>query len=202
MNPLERVRKLFQDSIEVKQRAMDEIPAQVVLGGEMLCHALVNGHKILSCGNGGSAGDACHFSSEMINRYEMERPALPAIALTTDTPTLTSIANDYDYRRVFARQIRAIGQEGDVLLAITTSGNSENIIEALRAAEDRSMSVLALTGGSGGKLAGELREQDVEIRIPSDITARIQESHLVVIHSLCDLIDRSLFCGGESATPL
>ncbi|MEM7209302.1 MAG: phosphoheptose isomerase [Pseudomonadota bacterium] len=194
-NADEHIQSLFTDSIAVKQRAMHEIVDKIALAADVMCEALVAGSKILSCGNGGSAGDASHFSSEMINRFEMERPALPAVSLTTDTPTLTSIANDYAYRMVFARQVRALGQAGDILLAITTSGNSENVIEAVIAAHDRGLRVIALTGGSGGQLKDYLAEADVEIRVPSSVTARIQETHLLVIHALCDVIDRTLFAG-------
>ena len=155
--------------------------------------ALQAGHKILSCGNGGSAADAQHFSSELLNRFEMERPALAAIALTTDTSTLTSIANDYAYDRVFARQIEALGQAGDILLAISTSGNSSNVSEAIDTAHHKGISVVALTGRDGGQIAGQLSDNDVEIRVPSDITARIQEVHLLTIHCICDQIDKTLF---------
>lgn len=151
------------------------------------------GHKILSCGNGGSAGDAQHFSSEMINRFEMERPPLPAIALTTESSTLTAIANDYSYDDVFAKQIKALGQAGDILLAISTSGNSTNVVRAIDAAQDRGMTVVALTGGDGGEIALLLAAKDIEVRVPSARTARIQEVHLLLIHCLCDVIDKSLF---------
>ncbi len=149
--------------------------------------------KILSCGNGGSAGDAQHFSSELLNRFERERPGLPAIALTTDSSTLTSIANDYAYEDIFAKQVRALGRSGDILLAISTSGNSENVNRAIAAAHERSMQVVALSGRDGGRMAEILVAGDVEIRVPADRTARIQEVHLVIIHCLCDLIDESLF---------
>lgn len=193
MNLLDRVTQLFDASIETKQRARDALPAAVVAGGDVMLQCLLNDGKILSCGNGGSAGDAQHFSSEMLNRFERERPALPAIALNTDTGTLTSIANDYSYNEVFSKQIRALGQPGDVLLAISTSGNSANVVQAIQAAHDRGMNVVALTGRDGGDMARLLREDDVEIRVPSSSTARIQEVHLLVIHSLCDLIDNQLF---------
>ena len=153
---------------------------------------LLNNGKILSCGNGGSAGDAQHFSSEMLNRFEMERPGLPAMALTTDSSTLTSIANDYCYEDIFSKQVRALGQPGDCLLAISTSGNSENVLRAVQAAHERNVQVVALTGRDGGKMAGIYREGDVELRVPATSTARIQEVHLLVIHCLCDLIDRRL----------
>ena len=152
-----------------------------------------DGHKILSCGNGGSAGDAQHFSSELLNRFEMERPPLPAMALTTDSSTLTAIANDYSYDDIFAKQIKALGESGDVLLAISTSGNSSNVVRAIDAAQDRGMTIIALTGHDGGEIAPALLDADIEIRVPSDRTARIQEVHLLVIHCLCDVIDRSLF---------
>jgi D-sedoheptulose 7-phosphate isomerase len=145
----------------------------------------------------GSAGDAQHFSSELLNRFERERPSLPAIALTTDSSTLTSIANDYSYNEVFSKQIRALGQPGDVLLAISTSGNSANVIQAIQAAHDREMIVVALTGRDGGGMASLLLPEDVEIRVPSTVTARIQEVHLLAIHCLCDLIDSQLFGSEE-----
>ena len=151
----------------------------------------------MPCGNGGSAGDAQHFSSELLNRFERERPSLPAIALTTDTSTITSIANDYSYNEIFSKQIRALGQPGDVLLAISTSGNSANIIQAIQAAHDREMIVVALTGRDGGGMASLLLPEDVEIRVPANVTARIQEVHLLAIHCLCDLIDSQLFGSEE-----
>jgi len=158
-----------------------------------MVQSLLSGGKILSCGNGGSAGDSQHFSSELLNRFERERPSLPAIALTTDSSTVTSIANDYSYNEVFSKQIRALGNPGDVLLAISTSGNSANVIQAIQAAHEREMTVVALTGKNGGGMASLLTADDVEIRVPSDITARIQEVHLLVIHCLCDFIDCALF---------
>ena len=148
---------------------------------------------IYTCGNGGSACDAMHFSSELLNRFERERPSLPAIALNTDTPTLTSISNDYHYNQIFSKQISSLGQSGDVLLAISTSGNSENVIQAIEAAHNNGLSIVALTGRDGGKMAPMYKETDVEIRVPAESTARIQETHLLVIHCLCDLIDRQLF---------
>jgi len=150
---------------------------------------------VLSCGNGGSAGDAQHFSSEMLNRFERERPSLPAIALSTDTSTLTSIANDYSFNEIFSKQIRALGQAGDILLAYTTSGNSGNIIEAIKAAHDRDMTVITITGKDGGQLSSLslLKDHDIELRVPSHSTARIQETHLLITHCLCDLIDYQLF---------
>jgi len=155
--------------------------------------SLRNDGKILSCGNGGSAGDAQHFSSELLNRFERERPGLPAIALTTDSSTLTSIANDYAYEEIFAKQVRALGKAGDVLLAISTSGNSANVNRAIVAAHERDMQIVALSGRDGGAMSALLNAGDVEIRVPAERTARIQEIHLVIIHCLCDLIDESLF---------
>ncbi|MFT6188395.1 MAG: D-sedoheptulose 7-phosphate isomerase [Oleispira sp.] len=189
----DRLLQHFNASIETKAQAAELLPPYIEHAAGMMVASLVSGGKILSCGNGGSAGDAQHFSSEMLNRFERERPSLPAIALTTDTSTLTSIANDYSYNEVFSKQIRALGNEGDILLAISTSGGSKNVIEAIKAAHDRDMQVVALTGKDGGNMAALLTENDIEIRVPSEVTARIQEVHLLVIHCLCDLIDCSLF---------
>jgi D-sedoheptulose 7-phosphate isomerase len=168
------------------------VPA-IDAAGSMLAQRLQDGGKVLSCGNGGSAGDAQHFSSELLNRFEMERPPLAAVALTTDTSTLTSIANDYAYNDIFSKQVAALGTAKDVLLAISTSGNSANVIRAIDMAHDRGMGVVALTGCDGGEMAGALDKGDVEIRVPADRTARIQEVHLLIIHCLCDLIDQQLF---------
>lgn len=187
-----RVRDHFAESIKVKQAAQSELIEPITRGGQQMSQALLADGKILSCGNGGSAADSQHFSSELLNRFEMERPGLPAMALTTDTSTLTSIANDYAYEDIFAKQVRALGRPGDVLLAISTSGNSENVCRAIDAAHERGMSVVALTGRDGGRMAPMLADNDVEIRVPAERTARIQEVHLVVIHCLCDLIDTTL----------
>ena len=171
---------------------MTQLHNTIVDAAQILTGSLLHGHKILVCGNGGSAGDAQHFSSEMLNRFELERPGLPAIALTTDSSTLTSIANDYHYDLVFAKQIQALGQHGDILLAITTSGNSGNIAQAIDTAHQRNMKVVALTGKDGGIAATKLHSDDLELRVPADSTARIQEVHLLIIHCLCDLIDHQL----------
>ena len=192
-----RIKHMFQASIETKQQALNVLPAAIENASLMMVSSLLNEGKLLACGNGGSAGDAQHFSSEMLNRFERERPSLPAIALTTDSSTITSIANDYSYEEVFSKQIRALGQEGDVLLAISTSGNSANVVQAIHAAHDRNMHVVALTGRDGGQIAPLLLPDDVEIRVPSNGTARVQEVHLLVIHSLCDLIDHQLFGSEE-----
>lgn len=188
-----RIIQLFQASIETKQKAMDSLAPSIERAGQLMVNVLLNDGKILACGNGGSAGDAQHFSSELLNRFERERPSLPAIALTTDSSTLTSIANDYSYSEVFSKQVRALGRSGDLLLAISTSGNSANVLQAIQVAHDRDMQVVALTGRDGGNLTSLLLPEDIEIRVPSQVTARIQEVHLLVIHCLCDLIDNQLF---------
>lgn len=189
----ERIKHHFRASAELKLQAMDTLAPIIAEAAMIVSRQLLSEHKVLSCGNGGSAGDAQHFSSEMLNRFERERPGLPAMALTTDTSTLTSIANDYSYEEVFSKQVRALGQRGDVLLAISTSGNSSNVVQAISAAHERGMQVIALTGKDGGAMAQQMTEGDIEIRVPSDSTARTQEVHLLVIHCLCDLIDRQLF---------
>lgn len=192
MDPVTRVREHFAESIATKQDAVDVISESIAAAGQIMADSLLNEGKILSCGNGGSAGDAQHFSSELLNRFERERPGLPAMALTTDSSTLTSISNDYAYEEVFSKQVRALGREPDVLLAISTSGNSENVCRAISAAHERGMRVVALTGRDGGRMADMFDEHDVEIRVPALRTARIQEVHLVVIHALCDLIDTAV----------
>ena len=186
-----RVREHFAESIATKETAVELAP-MVAAAAEVMTQALLEDGKILSCGNGGSAGDAQHFSSELLNRFEMERPGLPAMALTTDTSTLTSIANDYSYEDIFAKQVRALGRQNDVLLAISTSGNSENVCRAIIAAHERAMRVVALSGRDGGRMAHLLADGDVELRVPASRTARIQEVHLLLIHCLCDLIDAAL----------
>lgn len=195
MEPREIIQSHFETSIEVQQNARVELADTIAAAAEAMTTALLADRKILACGNGGSAGDAMHIASELVNRFELERPALPAIALTADTPTLTSIANDSSYEQVFARQVLALGSAGDILLAFSTSGHSANVIAAIEAAHERGVRVIALTGRDGGRLAVALDADDIEIRVPSDSTARIQETHLIVIHCLCDLIDRQLFGG-------
>lgn len=193
MDAVSRTLQLFQASIEAKQQAMETLPAVIVQASQIMVQALLNERKILACGNGGSAGDAQHFASELVNRFERERPGLPSLALTTDSSVITSIANDYDYQEVFSRQVRALGLPGDILLAISTSGNSGNVVQAIAAAHDREMGVVVLSGRDGGRMAPLLLPEDVEIRVPSQVTARIQEVHLLAIHCLCDLIDQQLF---------
>ena len=187
-----RVKQHFNDSIKTKQQSLELLAPVIARAAGRISLTLDQGGKILSCGNGGSAGDAQHFSAEMLNRFEMERPGLPAVALTTDSSTLTSIANDYDYSQIFSKQVLALGNKGDVLLAISTSGNSGNVIKAVEAAHTRNMQVVVLSGHNGGKLSGLLEGTDVEIRVPVNSTARIQEVHLLVIHCLCDLIDQHI----------
>ncbi len=188
-----RIETIFTNSIAVKQKTFDSIAEQIAQAGDKLVQSLLNEGKIMACGNGGSAADSQHFTSELINRFEAERPALPAIALTTDSSTITSIANDYQYDDIFARQIHALGRENDILLAISTSGQSNSIVQAIEAAHERDMSVIALTGKNGGLVAKSLSDDDIELRVPSEQTARIQESHITIIHALCDLIDHQLF---------
>ncbi|MCU7938153.1 MAG: phosphoheptose isomerase [gamma proteobacterium symbiont of Bathyaustriella thionipta] len=190
---ISRIESIFADSIAVKQKTFESIAPQIVLAGNLLVQSLLNEGKIMACGNGGSAADSQHFTSELINRFEAERPALPAIALTTDSSAITSIANDYQYDDIFARQIHALGREPDILLAISTSGQSNSIVQAIEAAHEREMSVVALTGKEGGQVARHLIDNDIELRVPAVQTARIQESHITIIHALCDLIEHQLF---------
>lgn len=193
MDLVSRVSQHFFTNIELNQKAMPTLAHPIAQAGQMMATCLQQQGKILTCGNGGSAEQAQHFSSELINRFEKERQALSAIALTTDSSSLTSIANDYTFERIFARQINALGKAGDILLAISTSGNSPNILTAIEAAHNQQMHIVSLTGREGGKVARQLTESDREIRVPSQSTARIQEVHLLVIHCLCDLIDQILF---------
>ena len=195
MDLVSRVNQNFEDSINTKQAAAELLAEPISLAGQLITQCFLNGGKVLSCGNGGSASKAQHFSSEMLNRFEMERPGLPAVALTTDSSTVTSIANDYSFNQIFSKQVAALGQMGDILLAISTSGNSENVNRAINAAHDREMTVVALSGKSGGDMTDLLTMKDIEIRVPSDSTARIHEVHLVVIHCICDLIDYQLMGG-------
>jgi len=189
----ERVSSHFAESARLKLAAVDEMRAPLVRGIELMVDSLRKGGKILSCGNGGSAADAQHFAAELVNRFERERPPLAAIALSTDTSGLTSIANDYAYQQVFSKPLRAFGKRGDALLGISTSGNSGNVLDAVHAAHELGIRVVALTGNGGGKMAGVLRDDDVHLCVPHKTTARIQEVHLLCIHCLCDGIDTLLF---------
>lgn len=192
MDLLNRIHDNFNESIATKEKAASVLVGPIATAIERMVAALVDDKKILACGNGGSAADSQHFAAELLNRFEMERPGLAAMALTTDTSTLTSIANDYDYDLIFAKQVRALGQAGDVLLAISTSGNSANVIEAIHAAHEKQMTVVALTGKDGGQINDILGARDVNICVPASRTARIQEVHLLAIHCLCDGIDCTL----------
>lgn len=194
----QRIQQHFFASIETKQKALQQLEQPIYAAAKLVFDTLQQGNKILSCGNGGSAGDAQHFSSEMLNRFEQERKGLAAIALTTDTSTLTSIANDYSYERIFARQIEALGRKGDVLLAISTSGNSTNVNRAIETAHQESMRIIALSGKAGGSMKDCLNSDDIELRVPADSTARIQETHLLLIHCICDLVDQMLLGSTET----
>lgn len=189
MDLIERIGRQFTDSAHLKLQALETLSTPIAQAAERIVQCLLADGKVLSCGNGGSAGDAQHFSSEMLNRFEMERPGLAAISLATDNSTLTAIANDYHYEQIFSKQVRALGQAGDCLLAISTSGKSPNVLEAVHAAHERDMTVIALSGKSGGQLPDLLTMNDIHICVPSDSTARIQEVHLLSIHCLCDAID-------------
>jgi D-sedoheptulose 7-phosphate isomerase len=193
MDDHDAIRGQFADSIAVKKKAMETLVPGIAMAAATMVASLRQGGKILACGNGGSAGDAQHFSAELLNRFERERPGLAAVALTTDSSTLTSIANDYAFEQVFSKQVLALGRPGDCLLAISTSGNSPNVVAAIDAAHERDVRVIALTGRDGGRMAAQLTRSDVEIRVPAQRTSRIQEVHLVVIHCLCDAIDRALY---------
>lgn len=187
------VKSIFDASIKTKQEASEKLNSPISSAIEKMVSALQGGNKILSCGNGGSAGDAQHFAAELVCRFERERPALAAIALTVDTSALTAISNDYHFDEVFARQVDALAKQGDVLLAISTSGFSPNVVRAIEQAHKQEMIVVALTGRDGGQVAKILNNNDIEIRVPSESTARTQEVHLLTIHCLCDQIDELLF---------
>lgn len=189
MNLVSRISEHFIDSAQTKLSSTEILAAPIADAVEMMVSSLMATGKILACGNGGSAADAQHFAAELVGRYERERPELAAIALTVDTSILTAIANDYGFEQIFAKQVRALGQPHDVLLALSTSGNSGNVIEAIRAAHEREMRVIALTGRGGGRIAELLTERDIHICVPADRTARIQEVHLLTLHCLCDGID-------------
>jgi D-sedoheptulose 7-phosphate isomerase len=191
-----RIGKHFDDSAQIKLQSKKVLAKPIADAAQAMVACLMNDGKILVCGNGGSAADSQHFAAELINRFEVERPGLAAIALTTDSSVLTSIANDYDYNQIFSKQVRALGMDGDVLLAISTSGNSPSVLEAMQAAHERNMPVVALTGRDGGKMAAMLKPGDIHICVPAKSTARIQEVHLLALHCMCDAIDH-LILGGE-----
>ncbi|MCB1963875.1 MAG: phosphoheptose isomerase [Rhodocyclaceae bacterium] len=189
MDIVSRISEQFEQSIATKRAAAELLAAPLAQAVDLMTGCLMNSGKILACGNGGSAADAQHFAAELVNRFELERPPLAAVALTTDSSTLTSIANDYHYDQVFSKQVSALGHPGDVLLAISTSGNSPNVIEAIKVAHEREMHVVALTGKGGGPMAALLGPDDVHVCVPAERTARIQEVHLLALHCLCDGID-------------
>ncbi|MBL4822601.1 MAG: phosphoheptose isomerase [Colwellia sp.] len=195
---LEQIQNNFTESIQTQIAATEAISPAIEQAGMMMVQSLLAGNKMLACGNGGSAGHAQHFCSQLLNRFETERPSLPAISLVAGSATITSIANDSQYDEVFSKQIRALGHNGDILLAISPSGNSKNVIKAVESAVSRDIPIIALTGNDGGDIAGLLGEGDVEIRVPSARTARINEVHLIVLHCLCEIIDTTLFPQTES----
>lgn len=196
MDLIDRVNEHFLESIAAKQDAMEVLAPTVAAAAERLVACLMNEGKVLVCGNGGSAADAQHFAAEMVGRFEKERPGLAAISLSTDTSVLSAIGNDYDFDMVFSKQVRALGHTNDILLAISTSGNSANVIEAIYAAHERGLGVIALTGKDGGKISEILSPEDILLNVPHMRTCRIQEVHILLIHALCDVIDYMLL-GGE-----
>ena len=195
----QRIEQQFIDSADLKYQAAQLLSKPVAAAVQAILASVTSGGKVLACGNGGSAADAQHFAAEFVGRYERERPELGAIALTTDSSILTAIANDYGFSVIFSKQVRALGSAGDVLLAISTSGNSANVLAAIEAAHEREMTVVALTGRGGGKISQALRETDVHICVPHERTARIQEVHLLVIHCICDGVDTQLLGDQESS---
>ncbi|RIX48916.1 MAG: phosphoheptose isomerase [Rhodocyclales bacterium GT-UBC] len=192
MDLIARIAKHFEDSANTKLNAIEMMAAPIAAAVETMFNSLISGGKILACGNGGSAGDSQHFAAELIGRFEAERQELAAIALTTDSSILTAVGNDYSFNQIFSKQVRGLGHAGDVLLAISTSGNSANVIEAIKAAHEADMRIVALTGKGGGAIGEMLRDDDIHLCVPADRTARIQETHLLVIHCLCDGIDALL----------
>jgi D-sedoheptulose 7-phosphate isomerase len=183
----------FEEGVELRRRMAETMPAQIARAGSALAAALKAGHKAMACGNGGSAADSQHFAAEIVGRFERERPGMPAIALTVDTSALTAIANDYDFDRVFSKQVEALGAAGDVLLGISTSGNSKNVIEAIKAAQAKDMIVIALTGRDGGAMGRMLRPNDFHLNVSHQRTMRVQEVHLLVVHCLCEVVDNVIY---------
>jgi len=196
-DPATRIVGLFNESAELKRRMGEQLAPSIVDAAKLIREALLGGNKVLACGNGGSAGDAQHFVGELVNRFEIERPPLPAIALGTNPVAVTATANDYSFEEIYAKEIQALGREGDLLLVISTSGQSANIIQAAEAAIQRGLRLLVLTGADGGELADMARaEEDLVLRVDSRTTARIQEVHILILHGLCMLVDQELFGGG------
>ena len=187
------IKQHFEEGIELRRRMAETMPADIVRAGSAMAAALKGGNKALACGNGGSAADSQHFAAEIVGRFERERPGMPAIALTVDTSALTAIANDYDFDRVFSKQVEALGQPGDVLLGISTSGNSKNVVEAIKAAHAKQMTVIALTGRDGGAMGKMLRPGDHHLNVAHPRTMRVQEIHLLVIHCLCEVVDNTIY---------
>ncbi len=187
------IQQHFQASADLKRAMKETMPAAIARAATLMAASLKQGGKILACGNGGSAADSQHFAAELVGRFERERAELAAIALTTDSSILTAIANDYSFDEIFSKQVRALGKSGDALLAISTSGNSKNVIAAMEAAQKKGVSIIAMTGRDGGRMAAMLGERDVLLNVASDVTARIQEVHLLTLHCLCDAIDTILF---------
>ena len=192
MNLIEIIENNFSDNINTNQRTLEKAQNSIALAAQLMTQSLLSGGKILSCGNGGSAGMAQLFSSKMLNKFKVERPGLPAITLSTDTSILTSIANDYNYDQIFSRQVAALGQAEDILLIITTSGNSGNLVSAIETAHQRKLKVITLSGQNGGEVASRMQHDDIIINVDSDSPIRIQETHLVIIHCLGDLVDSQL----------
>ena len=193
MNLEDRITRHFQDSIETKQRVVPGLAPQIAAASHAMVTCLKSGGKILSCGNGGSAGDSQHFAAELVGRFERERAELAAIALTTDSSILTAVGNDYSFDEIFSKQVRALGKSGDILFAISTSGNSTNVVHAIAAAHLKGMHIVGMTGRNGGKIAGLMRAGDVLLNVDSQVTTRIQEVHLLTLHCLCDAIDNLIF---------
>ena len=193
MNLAQHIQSHFAEAIELKRRMAESLAPEIARAGEALAQALKQDRKVLACGNGGSAADSQHFAAEIVGRFERERPGMPAIALTTDTSAITAIANDYSYDVVFSKQVESLGRPGDFLLGISTSGNSRNVVEAIRSAHARSMRVIALTGRDGGAMGKMLRDGDFHLNVAHPRTMRVQEVHLLVIHCLCEVVDNVIF---------
>jgi D-sedoheptulose 7-phosphate isomerase len=193
MDLIAHLRRHFDEGVELRRRMAETLPREIARAGEALAAALKSGKKALACGNGGSAADCQHFAAELVGRFERERPGLPAVALTVDTSALTAIANDYDFDRVFSKQVEALGSPGDVLLGISTSGNSKNVIEAIKVAQARGLIVIALTGRDGGAMAKLLRAEDFHLNVAHPRTMRVQEIHLLAIHCLCEVVDNVIY---------